>query len=253
MELFCNNRIMEPIDQRMANSYAWACHYANHCTAGFHNPFDREELRSVGILGYVVAASRFDESKGGSFRHFCAARIRGAIVDEIRRSTWAPRSAWRTHQVLSETKLALDAELGRTATDAELAQTLGVDENGLERLRQQSQPACCVSLDDDVVAGKDDEALPLKETLADPSAVAPSAAIDTAEIRHALFTGISKLPASDAAVIVHFYLRGTPFRSIARMMNVTPARISQRHQRGLASLRQMLADDRDRNTFRRAA
>jgi RNA polymerase sigma factor for flagellar operon FliA len=240
---------MELIEQRIADSYLWAWHYANSCTTGFSNQFEREELRSVGILGYVVAASRYDENKGSSFRSFCAARIRGAIVDEVRRSSWEPRSARRTHQLLAGTKLALDAELQRNATDAELAQALGMDESDLARLRELSQPARCISLDDDSATGSDNEALPLKETLADRCAVAPSAAIDTAEIRHALFTGISKLPPSEASVIILFYLRGTPFRSIARMMNLTPARISQRHRQGLASLRKFLAQEPGKSLF----
>ena len=240
---------MEPIEQRIADSYPWAWRYASSCTVGFSNPFDREELRSVGILGYVAAARRYDATKGSSFRSFCAPRIRGAIVDEIRRAAWEPRSARRNHQLIAGTKLELDAALERSATDAELAQVLGMEESALARLRQVSQPPRYVSLDDDSIAGPDDETLPLKETLADHSAVVPSAAADTAEIRHALLASISSLPPAEASVIVHYYLRGTPFRSIARMMNLTPARISQRHRQGLASLRRFLTQEPGKSLF----
>jgi RNA polymerase sigma factor for flagellar operon FliA len=230
-------------EERITASYTWAWHYATGCTSGFSNPFDREELRSVGILGYVVAACRYDERKGGSFRGFCATRIRGAIVDEVRRSTWEPRSARRNHQLITATKLALDADLQRSATDAELAQALGMEEADLARMRRLSQPASYISLDDDRTTGGEDDSLPLKETLADQSAIVPSVAVDTAEIRRAVFTGISKLPPAEASIIVLFYLRATPFSNIARMMNLTPARISQKHHRGLAMLRKLLAKD----------
>jgi RNA polymerase sigma factor for flagellar operon FliA len=241
---------MEPIELRITSSYSWACHFANRCTAAFSNQFDREELKSVGILGYVVAANRYDDRLGSSFRSFCAARIRGAIVDEVRRSTWEPRSVRRNRQLLTLTKLTLDADLQRSATDAELASALGIDEFDLARVQQLAQPTRYLSLDDDQATDGADESLPLKETLADHRAVAPSAAVDTAEIRRALFEGIAHLPPAEASIIVLFYLRGTPFRHIARMMKLTPARISQIHRRGLASLRKHLGKESAKSLLR---
>ncbi len=231
---------MELLQQRLLNSYVWACHYANCCTASFSSSFDREELKSAGILGYIVAASRFDESKGSSFRGFCATRIRGAIMDELRRATWQPRSARRNHQLIARTGLDLEAELQRKPTRAELAKALGIEESDLAQMQRLSQPASYVSLDDDTGMGSDDESLPLKEILADQSATPPSEACDTAEMRRALCSCISKLPPAEASVIVLHYLRNIPFQEIAKMMKLTPSRISQVHHHGLASLKKLL-------------
>jgi RNA polymerase sigma factor for flagellar operon FliA len=233
---------MDRLEQQIIESYSWACHYAACCTANFSNSFDREELKSAGILGYVAAACRYDERKGYSFRGYCATRIRGAIMDELRRSTWEPRSVRRNHRLLVQKTLELEAELQRNPTHLELAESLGIGIGDLIQLQKLARPARCVSLDDETVSSNDEESLPLKEVLADPAANAPSDAVNSAEIRHALCASINKLSPAEASVIVLHYMRNMPFHEVARMMKLTPSRISQLHHHALNSLKKLLKE-----------
>jgi RNA polymerase sigma factor for flagellar operon FliA len=239
---------MELFHQRVLASYSWACHYASCCTAAFASSFDREELKSVGILGYIVAANRYDENKGSSFRGFCATRIRGAIMDELRRSNWQPRSARRTHQIIAQAGLALEADLQRKPTHTELAAALDIEEIDLAQMLRHSQPATYVSLDDETVCGpNDEESIPLKEIIADQTAAAPSDACDTAEMRRTLAVSIGKLTPAEASVIMLYYLHNIPFHEIAQRMKVTPSRISQLHHHALHSLKKIIQNDEARN------
>jgi RNA polymerase sigma factor for flagellar operon FliA len=231
---------MDRLEQQIVDSYSWACHYASCCTANFSNNFDREELKSVGILGYIVAASRYDERRGYSFRGYCATRIRGAIMDELRRSSWEPRSARRNHQMIAQKILDLEAELQINPTHAELAKSLGIEVSDLIQMQRLSRPARCISLDEDSNSNGDEESLPLKEILADESALAPSDVVDSAEIRRALCASISKLSPSEASVIVLHYMRNMPFHEIAQLMKLTPSRISQLHHNALNSMKKRL-------------
>jgi RNA polymerase sigma factor for flagellar operon FliA len=209
----------------------------------FSSSLDREELKSAGIVGYVTAASRFDESKGHSFRGYCATRIRGAIMDELRRLSWQPRSARKNHRMIGQTVLKLEAELQRQPTRTEIADELDMDVASFSDMERLSQPASYISLDEVVATGFDDEALPLKEIIADQSASAPSDACNLAETRRDLCVAIGQLPAAQANVIILHYLRNIPFHEIAKMTKVTPSRISQLHHSGLQSLKKHLLTD----------
>jgi RNA polymerase sigma factor for flagellar operon FliA len=241
---------MLTLQQQIVESYGWACHYANCCTANFSSAYDREELKSVGIFGYIAAASRYDKSKGNSFRGFCATRIRGAIMDELRRSSWEPRSVRRTNQLLSQKRLALEAQLQRNPTSAELAQSLGITEGDLRQLQVFSQPARCISLDDDNGSANDDESLPLKEIIPDQTIPAPPDAVSSAETRHELCLAISKLSPMEASIIVLHYMRSMPFHDIARQIRLTPSRISQLHHHALSSLKKILKENESRTSLK---
>lgn len=74
----------------------WAKGFARSCASKLPSHLDRDDLQSAGVLGYLRAAARYDVSKGASFRGFCAVRIRGAVLDELRRWDWAPDPCIRT-------------------------------------------------------------------------------------------------------------------------------------------------------------
>jgi len=79
-------------EERILEFLPWAQRFARSCAARLPSYLDRDDLQSAGVLGFLRAASRYDVNKGASFRGFCAVRIRGAVLDELRRWDWAPRS-----------------------------------------------------------------------------------------------------------------------------------------------------------------
>jgi RNA polymerase sigma factor FliA len=229
------------LDQQIVASYGWARNYALRCTAIFSKKFDREELTSAGVLGYILAARRYNQCKGSSFRGFCAIRIRGAIVDEYRKLTGEPRSSGRSRKVIATKKLELEAILQRSPSDLELAEALGLEASEFSKMQRASQPLFFLCLDEESASEHDDQDLPLREVIADKSTPSPSDSVDSAEIRRALCASISKLPPVEANIIISHYLHGVTLHDIAGRMNMTPARISQLHHRAISSLKKHLA------------
>src|SRR5271156_1614807 len=85
-------------DEHLLEFLPWARRFASACAAKLPSHLDRDDLQSAGVLGYLRAASRYDVAKGASFRGFCAVRIRGAVLDELRRWDWAPRSVHKSQR-----------------------------------------------------------------------------------------------------------------------------------------------------------
>jgi RNA polymerase sigma factor for flagellar operon FliA len=239
---------MDLLQQQIIASYALACTYARRCSISFPGCFDPEELTSAGIVGYIIAAHRYDETKGNSFRGFCAVRIRGAVMDELRRLTWEPRAARRMHQTVAKKRAELEMGLQRKPTHKELAEALGIGESDLAEMQRLSQPPSYVSLDDDSSASDEEDRPPLREIIADQTATDPREHADMAEIRRALCLCIGKLPRAEAMIIVLYYLRNVSFKRIAEILKLSPSRISQLHYQALASLKKHMEEKLDSST-----
>ncbi len=220
-------------DDRVLEFLPWASRFARACASKLPSHLDRDDLQSAGVLGYLRAASRYEAEKGASFRGFCAVRIRGAVLDELRRWDWAPRSVHKKNRRITSVTSILIEKLEREPTNSELADALGVDMGDLASFQTAAQPRQLVSFDEMVENGHGEESLPLTERLADPYAPSPDAGMLSAEDRRTLLKCLSLLPKSQATVIVLHYLQSIPLRDVAGMLQVTPSRISQLHHQAL--------------------
>jgi RNA polymerase sigma factor FliA len=223
--------------ERLLQFLPWARHFARLCSSKLPPHLDHEDLQSAGILGYLRAASRYDSNGGASFRGYCAVRIRGAVLDEVRRWDWAPRSVHRNHRRITSVTLDLFERLEREPTPHELAAALGVEDCELAAFQAEAQPRQMVSLDEVTGNAHGDENLSLTERLADPAALRPDARMRGVEDRRALAQCITRLPKTQAMVIVLHYLQRVPLREVARLLAVTPSRVSQLHRLALKRLR----------------
>jgi RNA polymerase sigma factor for flagellar operon FliA len=229
-------------NDRLLEFLPWARRFARACATNLPSHLDRDDLQSAGVLGYLRAADRYDVAKGASFRAFCAVRIRGAVLDELRRWDWAPRSVHKNQRRITRVTTCLMEKLERVPTPGELAAALGIEAADLDTFCQQAQIRQLVSFEETAdYAGE--ENLPLSERLADPLAPSPDAALLSTEDRRALFACLGGLPKSQATVIVLHYLQNVPLREVAAVLRVTPSRVSQLHHQAL---------DRLRQSFRRA-
>ncbi len=230
---------MQGHDELLVEYLPWAQRFSRACTAKLPTHLDLENLQGAGILGYLRAASRFDVSKGASFRGFCAVRIRGAILDELRRWDWAPRSVHRNQRRITSVTLLLIEKLEREPTDAELAHALGMSLSELAAYQSQARTHHMVSLDEITERSLGDESLSLAERLPDPQALAPDAAIFLAEDCRLALHYLRDLPKTQATVIALHYLQNIPLREVATLLVVTPSRVSQLHHQALRRLRQV--------------
>jgi len=226
-------------NDRLLESLPWARHFARSCASKLPAYLDHEDLQSAGVLGYLRAASRYDAARGATFRGFCAVRIRGAVLDELRRWDWAPRSVHKSHRRITRITANLTENLEREPTRGELAGALGVDEKDLTSFQMLAQPRQLVSLDEMTENSHGDESLSLTERLADPAAASPDAAVLSAEDRRSVLRSLSSLPKTQATVIVLHYLQNVPLRQVAKILDVTPSRVSQLHHQALARLKQV--------------
>ncbi len=215
----------------------WARQFARACSAKLPSHGNQEDLQAAGVLGFVQAAGRYKETLGASFRGYCAVRIRGAVLDELRRWDWAPRSVYSWQKRIARVTLGLAERLDREPTVHEVASALGMEADALAELQAETRPRQLVSFDDLPPCAHADESLPLAERLADPAAAAPDARLRAIEDRRAMLRCIGELPKSQGVVIVLHYLEGVPLRDVARLLAVTPARISQLHHQALARLK----------------
>lgn len=164
-------------------------------------------------------------------------RIRGAVLDELRRWDWAPRSVHKNHRRITRITSNLIEHLEREPTRTELATALGIEETDLADYQTHAQPRQVVSFDEMTEIGGE-ESLSLTERLADPSAARPDEAVLFAENRRGVLQCVGRLSKNQATVIVLHYLQSVPLREVADILAVTPSRVSQLHHQALGRLKQ---------------
>jgi RNA polymerase sigma factor for flagellar operon FliA len=227
-------------DARLLEFLPWARHFARSCVSRLPAHLDHDDLQSAGVLGYLRAASRYDATRGASFRGYCALRIRGAVLDELRRWDWAPRSVHKSQRRITRVTSNLTEQLDREPTREELATALGLQETDLAAYQTQALPRQIVSLDEMSENLQGEENLSLTERLSDPAADRPDARLLSREDRRAVLRCLACLPKTQATVIVLHYLQNVPLRQVARILAVTPSRVSQLHYQALGRLKQAL-------------
>jgi RNA polymerase sigma factor for flagellar operon FliA len=196
---------------------------------------DVEDLVNMGMFGLIDAVDRFEPDRSLSFGAFARIRVKGAIVDEMRRTDWVPRSVRDRGDRLTETRDSLRRELGREPTDPELASRLGVSGARLRELQDNSLIHNVVSME---------------ETIGDDSTVgeaiagefdAPDAATEQEDFRKLVRIAIGGLPDRDRMIVEMHYFREQSFREIGNVLGVTESRVSQLHTRIMERLRPRLA------------
>jgi RNA polymerase sigma factor for flagellar operon FliA len=224
-------------NEQILEGLPWARGFARACAAKLPSHLDRDDLQSAGVLGYLRAASRYDRNRGASFRGFCAMRIRGAVLDELRRWDWAPRSVHRTNRGIASVTHSLSEHLDREPTEIEVAEALGVEVTAFAVFQSLARTRQMVSFDEMGETGQGEESFTWAERLADPQTTPPDAAVMSAEDQGTLRKCLQSLPKTLATVLVLHYLQHVPLREVARMLTVTPSRVSQLHHEALRRLR----------------
>jgi RNA polymerase sigma factor for flagellar operon FliA len=236
----CNTQVthMGYESDRVLHYLPWASRFARICASKVPNHIDMDDLQSAGVLGYLRAASRFDEGRGASFRGYCALRIRGAVLDELRKWSWAPRSVYQVQKRISHVTVRLIERLDREPNQGEIATALGMREEDLVACQTQALPRQLVSFDEMSDNTDGEEGLPLRERLSDPTALTPDAILLSAEDRRRMLRCLATLPKTQLTVIVLHYLQSIPLCDVAQILSVTPSRVSQLHQQALRRLKQ---------------
>ena len=182
-------------------------------------PFmELDELIQVGMVGLIEAARSFDPTKGFEFEHFALSRVRGAILDEVRRQSFLPRSAVAFNKSENEAVHVLAAELGRAPTQSELALFMGKDLDDFQRERGQAKRFETFSME--VV---NDEVM----SMPGDSAMQPEVMVEEAEFMDAVVQAIDDLPEREKLVMNLYYVEELNLKEIGEVLGVSESRVSQ--------------------------
>jgi len=195
-------------------------------------PFmELDELVQVGMVGLIEAARSFDPTKGFEFEHFALSRVRGAILDEVRRQSFLPRSAVAFNKSENEAVHVLAAELGRAPSQAELALFMGEDIEEFHRERGQAKRFETFSME--VVT---DEVMSMPAD----SSMQPEVMVEEAEFMEAVVAAIDELPERERLVMSLYYVEELNLKEIGEVLGVSESRISQILSAVVKKLRQNL-------------
>jgi RNA polymerase sigma factor for flagellar operon FliA len=188
-----------------------------------------DDLMQAGLIGLLNACQSYDPQQGATFQTYASIRIRGAILDELRRNDWLPRSVQTQLGEVSRAIAKVEARQGQVPRDHEVAEEMGVSIEEYQQLTAKLSSARLVYLD----AGTDSEELPV-------SVAEPEAQNSEEELRDLLRSGIEKLPERERLMMSLYYVEELNIREIAAVLEVTEGRVSQLHGQALARLRSQL-------------
>ena len=222
--------------ERVAASLPFVESLARRMASTMPHSIDLGDLVQDGVLGLIDAAHRFDESRGIKFETFAERRVRGAMIDALRRDAW-PRGVRRVRRELEAAREELRRELGAEPTLADLARRVGSDEARLERtivristIESTSPLANFEALD----------SATLPAVLVPSEPPSPDRLFEQSEVRDRVRAALAQLPSRERKILGLYYFGDATMKQIGKQIGVNESRVSQLHARAIQRLRKIL-------------
>ncbi len=193
-----------------------------------------DDLIQAGMLGLLEAASNYSANHGASFETFAGIRIRGAMLDEIRKLDWTPRSVHRKYRAVSEAIKNIEVSKGRDATDVEIAKELGVSLSEYHQILVDSNSSRLFSTD--ALEEQGDYQVPVS------TEKTPDEALTDKENQRQLASSIGELPEKEQLVMSLYYDDELNFREIGQVLEVSESRVCQIHAQAVLRIRSKMKD-----------
>ena len=206
---------------------------------------DADDLYSVGITGLMAAVRKYDPEQGNTFASYASMRIRGAILDELRRMDWCPRRTRARARKLKESINALEQRLGRAATEDETCKELGLTHKEYAKGLEEVRPVTFISLDHQT-EGEESDGASLHELLADKNDTTGSENLEKEELLQLLTQRMADLPDIPRKILAMYYFENMRLAEIAAVFSLTESRICQIHSQTILGLRAFLGRARNR-------
>lgn len=214
---------------------------AGRISANLPQNVESADLVSYGLFGLIDAIEKFDLAREIKFETYAMARIKGAIIDELRALDWVPRSVRHRSRELERVYVELENKLRRVPTDEEVAEELEITVTDLHALLTQLSYTSVVALEDLwSTGGEKDEKVSLIDTVEDPSAQDPSEVFEISEMKEILANAIDRLPEREKMVVSLYYYEGLTLREIGEVLGVTESRVSQLHTKAIIRMKAKL-------------
>ncbi len=204
---------------------------------GYNVEYD--DLVGYGIFGLIDAIDKFDYNKGVKFETYATLRIRGAILDQIRKMDWLPRTYRQKQKKIDLAYQKLEAKLGRVATDEELAEELEITVKELTTWQTQTKISSLVSLDEYIEHGSDVQV----DANENSHYVQPEKLVERNELKEILLESLESLTEKEKKVIILYYYEELTLKEISLSLEVSESRVSQLHTKALQKMRSKMGNN----------
>jgi RNA polymerase sigma factor for flagellar operon FliA len=231
------NQLDEKSKKLIEENFKLVNSVVNFMTLKYHGIVDRDDLVEFGIVGLIDAAVKYDQSKNVHFKKYAITRIKGSILDEIRKLDYLTRNAREVSNKLEKTYTHLEQKLGRMPDDAETAEELGISSDELYDMLYKIRGASFISALD--FTGMPKTSVETLETLesGEPAAVDSLINSEKCEI---LKKYIDKLDDIEKNVLMMYYYEELTLKNIGKILNLTESRICQIHSKAILKLKAQL-------------
>lgn len=212
---------------------------AYHLLARLPDSVDVDDLIQAGMMGLIEAYKRFESTKGASFETYAGIRIRGSMMDEVRKTDWAPRSVRRNGRAVTNAIKELEAKLGREASDIEVSVHMGISIEEYHEMIHSSMTTQLFSYEEMLDS---DSNLDSAESENDNT---PYSLVEEGGFQSELAKEIDNLPEREKLVLSLYYNEELNLKEIGAVLGVSESRVSQIHSQAAMRLRARLSDWRD--------
>lgn len=211
---------------------------ASRVMIGKSKYIEYEDLVSYGLLGLMDALNKFDENRGMKFSTYASIRIKGAMIDELRKNSPISKGAMDKLNRYNDAVENLQRKLLREPSDKEIADSLGIDLSEIGEIENYINYISIVSLEDLIFS--DDDDIPLIGTIEDPKSPSPEKSLEEKEELQYLTKALDVLSEKDKTVLSLYYYEKMTLKEIGKILNVSESRVCQLHSRAIIHLRKTL-------------
>ena len=198
---------------------------------------DVDDLMSAGIFGLMDAIAAFDLERGVKFETYCAPRIRGAILDELRAMDWVPRLVRSRSSQVDQARKSLEMNMGRKATDDEIAKRLNLSAEEYGKIRKDAGAVGVVSLSRKWYETDSNKDVREIDVLEDPRQINPLKIVQRRDLKELIIQGLSR---AERLIVVLYYYEQMTMKEIGVTLDLSESRVSQMHSSILARLKAQL-------------
>jgi RNA polymerase sigma factor for flagellar operon FliA len=199
-----------------------------------------DDLVGYGVFGLIDAIDKFDTEKNVKFETYASLRIRGSILDQIRKMDWIPRTLRQKQKQMDAAAAKIEADTGRPATPEEIAAELGISRDEYEEWKTEAEFTNLVSLDDYLEQGSEGHMESFGAKFQQPET-----ALQKKELKEMLVEALKTLTEKEQKVITFYYYEELTLKEISQILGVSESRVSQLHTKALQKIKVQLGDSVD--------
>ncbi len=197
-----------------------------------------DDLVSYGIFGLIDAIDKFDYLKGIKFETYASLRIRGAILDQIRKMDWIPRSVRQKQKQIDAAISKIEKDTNKNATDEDIASELGITIDEYYVWEGQTKLSNVTSLDEFIEQGSD-----VKNDHNHMADTEPEKVMEQNDLKRILAEALEGLTEKERKVVLLYYYEELTLKEVSRVLEVSESRVSQLHTRALQKMKRLLGDN----------